>query len=129
MQKTLVVTIIENSKKELLLQKKTLDYPVYPGVWCIIGGQAESEDTHKEMLREMKEEIGVKLDIKFIFTEKVTSKRGESTFYVFLAKLNDLSKIRIGEGAGIAFFGKKELNNLKIDPETKKILTKYFKGF
>ena len=42
---------------------------------------------------------------------------------------NDLSKIKIKEGVGIALFGKKELNQLRIDPETKKILIKYFKEF
>ena len=129
MEKTLVVSIIENSKKEVLLQKKTMDYPIYPGAWCFVGGEAESEDFHKEMLREMKEELGIKLDIKFIFTEKILDKRYKYTFYVFLAKLNDLSKIKIGEGAGIAFLEKKELNTIKMHPETKKILTKYFKRF
>ncbi|OQA68491.1 MAG: hypothetical protein BWY36_00396 [Candidatus Diapherotrites archaeon ADurb.Bin253] len=129
MEKTIVVTIIENNKKELLLQKKSLDYPVYPGVWCFVGGEAESEDFHKEMLREIKEELGIKMNVKFMFTEKTISKRGKSTFYVFLGKLNDLSKIKIKEGVGIALFGKKELNQLRIDPETKKILIKYFKEF
>ncbi len=129
MEKQIAVCIIENSKKELLLQKKTMDYPLYPGAWCFVGGEAESEDFHKEMLREIKEELGIKLDIKFIFTEKISNKNNKYTFYVFLSRLNDLSKIKIGEGAGIAFFEKKELNTLKIHPETKKILNKYFKGF
>ena len=128
MEKQIAVCIIENSKKELLLQKKTMDYPLYPGAWCFVGGEAESEDFHKEMLREIKEELGIKLDIKFIFTEKISNKNNKYTFYVFLSRLNDLSKIKIGEGAGIAFFEKKELNTLKIHPETKKILNKYFKG-
>jgi len=81
------------------------------------------------MLREIKEELGIKMNVKFMFTEKTISKRGKSTFYVFLGKLNDLSKIKIKEGVGIALFGKKELNQLRIDPETKKILIKYFKEF
>lgn len=129
MERIIVVCIIENNKKELLLQKKTMDYPIYPGLWCFFGGQAESENLHKEIERELKEEIGIKPKVKFMFSEKIVSKNGKSIFYVFSTKISDLSKIKIGEGAGIAFFAKKELNTIKMHPETKKILTKYFKEF
>ncbi len=111
------------------MQKKTLDYPLYPGMWCFFGGQAESENLHKEMERELKEEIGMKPKLKFLFHQKINSKNGNSTFYVFSTKINDLSKIKIGEGAGLAFFSKKEIKGIKTNPETKIILNKYFKEF
>jgi ADP-ribose pyrophosphatase YjhB (NUDIX family) len=129
MEKQIVVCIIKNKKRELLLQKKTLDYPPYPGAWSVIGGEAESENLHKEMEREIKEEIGIKLKPKFIFKEKATLKRGKSIFYVFSAKLNEISRIKIGEGAGVAFFSKKELKKLNINPESKKILNIYLNKF
>ncbi len=127
MEKIIVVSIIENSKKEMLLQKKTLDYPLYPGVWCFVGGGAKSEDLHKEIQREIKEELGIKLSVKFLFGQRVISKMGKSMFYVFLSRLDKIKDVKIGEGAGVAFFAKKELRELRINPETKKILNTYFK--
>ncbi len=128
-QKTIVVCIIENDKKELLLQKRTLDYSTYPGVWSFFGGEAESEDLHKEMNRELEEEIGIKLSLKLIFNQENILNKDKLIIHVFLAKLNDLSKIKIREGAGMAFFEKKELKNLKINPYDEKILNRYFKEF
>jgi ADP-ribose pyrophosphatase YjhB (NUDIX family) len=129
MEKLIAACIIENDKGELLLQKKTQDYPIYHGMWCLFGGAAESEDLHKEMNRELKEEIGIKPSIKFIFTMHIKVDKRESMMNVFLAKINDLSKIKLGEGAGYAFFGKEELRDLKIHPEASRVLNKYFKEF
>lgn len=129
MTKSSVVCIIENDKKEILLQKKTLDYPNYPGIWSPFGGEAESEDMEKEMNRELEEEIGIKLDIKLLFNQKIKLHEEKVMFYVYLANLNNISVIRIGEGAGLAFFGKEELRKLKFRPEDKKILYKYIKKF
>jgi len=129
MEEKIVICIIENNKKELLLQKKTWDYPFYPGMWCFSGGKAESEDLNKEIKRELKEEIGIKLKPKFLFNQKIILANHRLIFYVFFAKLNDISKVKIGEGAGIAFFGKEELKNLNFNPINKKILNRYFKEF
>ena len=129
MEKILVACIIENDKGELLLQKKTLDYPTYPGKWCLFGGEAESEDLYKEMKRELEEEIGIEIPIKLIFNQEVILEKRKLPHHIFSAKLNDISKIKIGEGAGIAFFGREELKDLNIPRQLKDILNKYFKEF
>jgi 8-oxo-dGTP pyrophosphatase MutT (NUDIX family) len=129
MERKIVVCIIENDKKEILLQKKTLDYKPYPGGWCLFGGEAESEDINKEMNRELEEEIGIKPPIKLIFNHKIIINKEEKIIYIFSAKLNNISTVKIGEGAGVAFFGKKELKNLDIHPEDREILNKYLKEF
>jgi len=127
MEKEVVVCIIRNSKGEVLLQKKTENYKPEPGKWCLFGGQAESKNINKEIERELKEELGIKLKPKFIFTKKITIKKEKIIFYVFLDRINDLSKIRLGEGAGFALFDKKELKKLDIAYDVRLILREYFK--
>ena len=122
-----VVCILRNKKGDIILQKKTLDYKKAPGQWCLFGGQAESKDLNKEMKRELREELGMRLNPKFIFTKKIKARNKNIIFYVFLEKINDLSKIKLGEGAGFALFDKKELKNLNIAPEIKMVLKEYFK--
>jgi len=131
MEKETVVCIIKNRKGEVLLQKKTFDYKTAPGKWCLWGGEAESKNLNKEMRRELKEELGMRLKPKFMFKKRINARENEkkekAIFYVFLDKIDNLSKIKLNEGAGFAFFDKKELKNLNIASEIKIILNEYFK--
>lgn len=104
--------IIINNKGEILLQKKTMDYKGFPGMWSLFGGEAESKNIEMEMERELEEEIGMRIPIKFLFNFVYEN----YTFHIFLSEFNDLDKISIGEGAGVAFFEKKEIEKLKIIP-------------
>ena len=116
-----VICMIENDQGEVLLQKKTMDYEKGPGVWAFFGGETESKDLEKEILRELEEEVGFKLPVEFLFKMS-----GEFLLHVFQGKLNDLSKISLGEGAGFAFFAKDELEDLKLTKLMRIILDKYF---
>ena len=122
--------IIKNNKEEVLLQKKTLDYPVYPGGWTFFGGQVESnESVNNAITRELKEEIGIKISPKFLFSSNYPLNNKPNEVHVFLASLNDLSKISLKEGAGFGFFSKEELKDIKLTPDAKVILNKFFKEF
>jgi len=123
--KQIVVCIPKNEKGEFLLQKKTRDYHRGNGEWALFGGEAESEDLEKEMLRELKEETGIELGVKLLFNINIFVK-GNKKFHVFSAQLDDASKISLQEGAGFAFFAKEELKDLKLFPEIEEILTKFF---
>lgn len=129
--KDIVVCIPRNKKGEVLLQKKTMDYPHGNGLWAFFGGQAESEDLEKEMKRELKEEIGVEPNVKLLFNMNIFMKAGKERtgcekFHVFTAELDDASKISLNEGAGFAFFAKEELENLNLVSEGREVLTKFF---
>ncbi len=103
-----VVCIIENNKKELLLQKKTMTYKKNPGVWTFFGGVVDKGETPKEaIIRELKEEIGIKMGVKFLFNFEF-----DTEVHVFSGILNDISKISLGEGAGFAFFSKEEFRKI-----------------
>ena len=109
------------------MQKKTADYPEYPKDWCLFGGHAESENLNKEIERELNEELGIKLKPRFIFSKIIDKSKEKEKFHIFSSELDDISKIRLGEGAGFAFFTLKELNKLNINLDTKLILKEYFK--
>lgn len=123
MEKT-IVCIITNDKGEILLQKKTTDYKRFPGRWCLFGGGAESEEMDKEMKREIMEELGVDISVKFLFNFNYE----DFEQHVFSSSLNDLSELSIGEGAGIAFFAKEELDKLSIIPESYKAIKMFFRS-
>lgn len=111
--------IICNTKGEFLLQKKTFDYPWYPGMWCCFGGGVEpGESPRNAALREMQEE-GIKIENIKSFKEEsyrdechLGSKIGKHYFFVaeFPGKIEEIS---INEGGGFAFFDIAELENMK----------------
>ncbi|MBU0894819.1 MAG: NUDIX hydrolase [Nanoarchaeota archaeon] len=119
------VCIIENNKGESLLQKKTMTYRKWPGVWTFFGGIVNpGESIEKAMSRELKEEIGVKLKVKFLFKFDF-----DSEVHVFYGKLNDVSKISLGEGCGFAFFDRKEFNKVtRGNKFVKEIIKRFDKG-
>jgi len=126
-----VEIVIFNNKGEVLLQKKTLDYPALPGgYWSFFGGEVENGEPPMERIKkEIEEEIGVtvenieewgiedyKLDVGFF------GKR-----YIFKGKFNgNLSEIRLGEGGGFALFEEEELENIKIHEDILKTLKEFF---
>lgn len=64
-----------NSKNELLIQKRTKDKETFPGLWAIsIAGHVRSgESSFEAAIREVEEEIGLKVninDLNFLFSLK-----------------------------------------------------------
>ena len=120
-----VGALIRNPKDEILLQKKTWDYKPWPGHWTIFGGGIEPEDNGDIFAafdREIvEEETGLELhDVKFF--ESVAfdemgyeyKNRVSGICHFIEARFDgDLSKIRLGEGAGFAMFDSKELPGIR----------------
>ena len=107
-----VAWILTNKEGEVLLQKRTANYEKFPSMWTIMGGAMEEGETPKEAInRELKEELGIKLDLKFC-DEFILHTKVDYT-YLFKGKLDNLVKISLGEGNGIAFFSKEELKDIK----------------
>ena len=115
-----VGALIRNPDNEILLQKKTWDYNIWPGLWAVFGGEIEPEDNgdifaafDREVIRE---ETKLKIyDVK-LFREVEFEERDQykntllGTCYFIQGRFDgDLSKIRLGEGAGFAVFDPKEL--------------------
>ncbi len=54
-----------NSKKELLLQKRSANKESCPNMWCVsVGGHIESnEDERQTIIREVSEELGLEIQL------------------------------------------------------------------
>jgi len=127
--------IITNSKGEYLMQKKDFDYVWYPGMWTLFGGQINEREKAEECLhREIEEELGIKPEnvelIKGYHIKDILpiGKIREGTIYIFKVEFSgSLDKIKLGEGAGFAFFSRKELASLNIIPNIRELMLDCFK--
>ena len=120
--------ILYNDKREVMLQKKTLDH-IARGRWCCFGGEIEAGETPPQAVkREMKEEMGFSLRTSF-FIERdysVLNRTLTGKEYVFLAKLNDTFLVNLREGAGFAFFSENETKEIKIVPTHRYLLKRFY---
>jgi len=72
---------------EILLAKRSADRTFYPGVWDVVGGHCEGNETPTDaLLRELEEELGVKaLAFEEIATleEPQPAENGEANYHIF----------------------------------------------
>lgn len=90
---------IMNSKGELLVQKRSKNKESYPGKWAMTGGSAlKGENAKKAICREVKEELGIRID---------------------QTELELIKKVRTSKTFIHIFFVQKEIdiNELKLQPE------------
>ncbi len=125
MSRNVAECIILNNKGEVLLQKKTLDYPLTHGKWGIPGGVIKNnEDPKKAIVREIHEETGLTIEPKFYISKNY--KYGNAKIYT--ARIDNHTKIYIREGAGFAFVDRRELNDIKINDFDLTTLRDFFKN-
>lgn len=122
-----VGALILNPRKEILLQRKDSRYPKkqFAGMWTTFGGAANyGEEPIEAFNREIiKEETGLEnlLDIKIFETINIdeskygiTYKPSKGLCHFFECKFDgNLSKIRLGEGAGFSVFAEHELKQIE----------------
>ena len=137
-----VGALIRNPGNEILLQKKTWNYNTWPGHWTVFGGGIEPEDNEDIFAafnREIvEEETGLELhDVKFFesvaFDEmgyEYKNRVSGICHFVEARFDGDLSKIRLGEGAGFAMFDSKELPEIrnKMFPYIYRTLNRFYEG-
>ena len=122
-----VGALILNPRNEILLQRKDSGYPKKPfaGMWTTLGGAGEAgedplEAFHREVCRE---ETGLEglFDIE-LFKEieldetkyGIYHKPSKGPCYFYSARFDgNLSKIRLGEGAGFSVYAEQELDLIK----------------
>ena len=106
--------IFINDKKQILLFLRDDKQGIpYPNTWDIPGGHVEENETPKEcIIREMKEEMDLKLKDFQLFCKKEFDDRIEYTFW---KKQNlDINKIRLTEGQCLKWFTRREAASTKL---------------
>ena len=100
---------------------------LFPDCWVIFGGQIEGEELPKAAaIREIEEELGIRLkETEVVFFKKYLSPGKEEFFYTASIS-EDLSGIVLMEGQKMAFFSKGDLPSLKMGFNDKQVLSDYF---
>ncbi|MEA1936963.1 MAG: NUDIX domain-containing protein [Patescibacteria group bacterium] len=135
--------LITNKRKVLLVNHKKL------GVWLYPGGHIESNETPDQtVIREVKEETGLdveiigeknksladyKADVSVLYTPytilcELIGKDHYHIDMIYLCRIISGSNEQINynrdESKGIGFFGKEDLENIKLFPNFRKLLVK-----
>jgi len=127
-----VEAIIYNPKKGILLQKKTLDYKAFPGMWAFFGGHKEKNESKEKVLRrEIKEETGCEIINFNLFMERedilpLTKRPFKRHIYEIIVDWNT-SDIKLDEGAGFAYFDPSEFSDIKINSPCLEVLEQWKK--
>ena len=99
---------------ELLLQKRVMEKDLYPGKWdSSASGHVKSKGNYKETAkRELKEELGVELPLKPIFTFLHRGEQESEMIEVFVAESDGPFKPNSKEIDDVKFFTLKEIKGL-----------------
>ena len=119
--------ILMNSEKRVLLylrdDKPTL---LYPNMWALPGGYVEEGETPEQcILREIEEELGVKLGEVILF---IAAQRSYGIEHTFWARVNvHLEDLVLTEGQAIRWFTFDEIKKTELGYEDNSILKAFFR--
>ena len=117
--------ILFKENKFLLPLRDNKPNITYPHYWGIFGGGVEKGETPQQaIVRELQEELGLKIENpELILKNKF---KGE-TRYTFKQEIKDISGLQLNEGKEMRLFTKEEILNLKNTvPYLKRLIKKYF---
>jgi 8-oxo-dGTP pyrophosphatase MutT (NUDIX family) len=124
-----------------LLCKRTQDAPTYPGYWALIGGKLnDGEEPAAGALREVEEELGIsstEIALKSLCDVRIQRKvaSGELGARYFVATLDlgmDKLALRYNaeeglvEGEGLGWFTAEEVHHMRLRPEDRVAVGKFF---
>ena len=119
--------IFVNDKKQVLLflRDDNPDIP-YPNMWDVPGGHVDDGETPEQcIVREMKEEMDLKLEEFQLFSVMEFLDRVEYTFW---KKMNlDIQSINLHEGQKLKWFTEFEARNTKLVYGFNEIVDDFFK--
>ncbi|OYT42409.1 MAG: DNA mismatch repair protein MutT [Candidatus Aenigmarchaeota archaeon ex4484_224] len=122
-----VAAIIENQKDEILLEKRNVN--PFKNFWCLPGGHIEfGENALKAVKREIREEVGLKINPIFLFYQDEIIKKlnWHAIVLVFYAKIKK-QKVRIErkEVKEIIWIKPKKALKLKLAFKHKEIIKQF----
>ena len=125
----------------VLLSKRTLDAPMHPGYWGLIGGTRDVGESPKDAaLREAWEELGEKpKSMKFLCNVRVDHGRGNASAVRYFSAALDLDMDRLTlrrnsddkrvEAEGLAWFSAEEIHHIMIRPEDRVAISTFFRRY
>lgn len=124
---TSIIFINKNNEVLLFLRDNINSIP-FPNRWDILGGHLEGNETPEEcIIREMYEEIEIRLKKPKLFKKYELEDRIEFTFW---RKANfDINRVKLNEGQRLKWFSEKEIIEMPDDRiafNFKEILLEFF---
>jgi len=124
-----VSTVLFNEKREILIQKRSLDEEVYPGLWGIPGGTVETSDSSilDALKREVKEEVGLEISNIVFYKENLVSKEKYGVFYLVFISENFSGEAKALDGTSdVLWLEENNLNDYEFTPTTKETILELF---
>jgi len=132
-QKVVLGGVVFSKEHKFLIMQRNENEDIYPGLWELPSGKKEElEEAEASLLREIKEEAGVDVEIVvpvsvFNYQIEKPDEIRDSTQINFLVKIKDGQEVHISEEhQNYAWVDKDELNKYGISDATKKVLLKAF---
>lgn len=124
-----VSTVIFNSENKVLIQKRSEDEDIFPGLWGIPGGTTEMTDKSifDALKREVKEEVDVEIDNINLFKENIVVKELYGVSYmVFISKYVAGEPKPLDGTAEVFWLEEGDLENYEFTPTIKETLNQAF---
>lgn len=125
MFKVNVSTVVFNDNGQVLIQKRSKDEDIFPGMWGIPGGTIEMKDVsvRNALKREVREEVMIEIDDIEFFRENIVAKEIYGVVYlVFISKYASGKAGFSQEVEEIRWVKKTEIDNYNFTPTTKEII-------
>ncbi|MBE2184141.1 MAG: NUDIX domain-containing protein [Anaerolineae bacterium] len=135
-QQTVVSVILINPKAEVLLQQRD-DRPdlLYPGMWTLFGGSAETGETpHVAVYRELMEELGIdKADLiywmNYLCPARSIEGQIRTTNHVYFASVDpEMTVLTLNEGQAMRWFSRKDAETLELAYLQAPVLKQFFEA-
>lgn len=112
--------LIFNSKGEVMVNQRSLEKDVYPGLWEIgpAGTVKAGESVRQTAIRELPEEIGVNVRLNPLFVFRFEDNHTREIGTVYIAISDGPFKFKDGEVVASKFYSPEELNaEIEKNPE------------
>ncbi len=123
-----VSTLIFNQGK-VLIQKRSLEEDVFPGLWGIPGGTVEMGETSvvEALKREVREEVDVEIDDIVFYKENLVAKEMYGVLYlVFISNYVSGEPKALDGTAEVLWLEEDKIDNYEFTPTTKKTILEAF---
>ena len=115
--------IIFANNKYLIQLRDNKKSILYPNHWALFGGRFKKNETAQEcLIREIREELLVKIKITMKIYECYNNKTNSYINYFYAQPIKDIKSANLQEGQAMGWFSKAQIRKLKLAKDLKIIL-------
>ncbi len=122
-------TVLFNNEGKVLIQKRSSDEDIFPGLWGIPGGTVEISDgsVTKALKREVKEEVDLEIEDVVFYKENLVTKEMYGICYlVFISRYLSGEAKALDGTTKVLWLEEGQLDDYEFTPTTKETISEYF---